>query len=407
MRSTHRILVLVAGAAVAAAIPGPPAAAARDDADPAVARYLESLEIAPAIEHRLVILHPVLARTAPVKDDERFRLAGVASPDLLAVGRVSPSAKTRVQVVSFAEEPALALEGDVLRTPTSDQVVTEDAVLHRGNAAELRIARVSREVDEDPSAAESSFMGEVLPSPLRYLVMTNATGAALRTAADAWADDVKLQTPRRSPEELGAAETVVSRFRDYRKALAELPRPAAGSGREVVGIVALVDGAFASMETFADGEVFRQAWPRMLAAISAEATVQESRQGLLAEALSDPADPDRFVAPVKERLLALFAARAVARDVAGGARRIDLTVDAASANVIVLGASRFAHFVLVTDPARRKEKIDHESPDPASAARKAHPTEEEKRLIDRRAGGGQPEPAPPKPPEPPTPPAPR
>src|SRR5262245_12728422 len=170
MRSTHRTLLLVAGAALAAAFPSP--LAAKDDPAPAVANYLESLEVAPGVEHRLVVLYPVLARPKPLKGDEAFRLAGAASPDLVAVGRISPAAKTHAEAVSLAPEPMLVLEGDVLRTPTSDQVVTGDALLHRGKPGELPVTRVSHEVDEDAAVAETVFMGEVLPSPLRHLVMT-------------------------------------------------------------------------------------------------------------------------------------------------------------------------------------------------------------------------------------------
>jgi hypothetical protein len=407
MRSTHRTL-LVAGAALAAAFPATPLAAKDDPAPAAVANYLESLEIAPGIEHRLVVIYPVLARGKPLQGDEAFRLAGVASPDLLAVGRISPSAKTHVEAVSLAPEPMLVLEGDVFRTPTSDQVVTADALLKRGKPAELQVTRTSRETPEDATVAETVFVGEVLPSPLRYLVMTHAPGAAVRVAAETWADDVKLATPRRSPAELGEPVHVATRYAEYRKVLAQLPRPLPGSGRELVGVVALVDGVLASFETFSDAAQFRQAWPKLLTAIAAEAVVLEARQNLLAEDLAASADPDRFVAGVKQRLLGLFAARSEEKDVPGGAKRLELTVDAASVNLLLLGAeSRIVHFVLVTDPARRDEKPDPEDPNLAAAARKARQTEEEKRLLERRGGGGQPQPSPPKPPDPPTPPEPR
>lgn len=405
MRSTHRTLLLVAGAALAAAFPG--TSAAKNEPAPAIAKYLESLEIAPGIEHRLVVLHPILARPQAMAGDEVHGLAGATEPALLAVGRISAATKSRVEAVSFVPEPALVLEGDVLRTPTSDQVVTEDALLHRGKPAEISVTRISLEVDEDPASAESVFVGEVLPSPLRYLVMTKAPGAALRAAAQTWADDVKLATPRRSPAELGVAEHVVKRYADYKRALAQLPRPMAGSGRELVGVVALLDGDLASIETFADGELFRRAWPKLLTAIAAEAVAGEARQDLLDEPVATPADPDRFVADVKKKILGLFAAKCETRDVPEGAKRLDVAMDAASVKALVLGdAARIVHFVLVTDPARRGEKPDDESPDPAEAARKARQTEEEKRLLERR-GGDQPQPAPPKPPDPPTPPAPR
>ena len=52
-------------------------------------------------------------------------------------------------------------------------------------------------------------------------------------------------------------------------------------------------------------------------------------------------------------------------------------------------------FALVTDPSRRSEKPPTETPDPNAAARKARPTEEEKRLIERRKPA-----SPPLPPEP-------
>ena len=406
MRSTHRTLLLVAGSAFAAAFPASPLAA-KDDPSPVVAKYLESLEVAPGVEHRLVVLYPVLARPKALNGDEAFRLAGVASPDVLAVGRISPSAKTHVEAVSLAPEPMLVLEGDVLRTPTSDQVVTADALLHRGKPAEVPVTRVSRETPEDPALAESSFVGEVLPSPLRYMVMTHVPGAALRAAVETWADDVKLGTPRRSPAELGEPVHVATRYAEYRKVLGQLPRPLPGSGRELVGVAALLDGDLASFETFSDAAQFRQAWPKLLAAIAAEAVTLEARQNLLTENLAAPADPDRFVAGVKQRLLALFAARGDDKDVPSGAKRLDLTVDAASANLLLLGAeSRVIHFVLVTDPARRDEKPDPEDPNLAAAARKARQTEEEKRLLERRGEGQQPQPAPPKPADPPpTPPA--
>src|SRR5262245_51083990 len=141
MRTTHRMLLLVAGAALLAAFPGTPAAA-KDEPAPVIAKYLESLELAPGIEYRVAVLYPVLARPKPQPADEVHGLAGVTPPDLLAVGRIASSARARAEAVSFTPEPSLVLAGDVLRTPTSDQVVTEDALLRRGKAADLHVARI-------------------------------------------------------------------------------------------------------------------------------------------------------------------------------------------------------------------------------------------------------------------------
>ena len=82
-------------------------------------------------------------------------------------------------------------------------------------------------------------------------------------------------------------------------------------------------------------------------------------------------------------------------------KRHDLALEGAVASVLTAGEDRVLHFVLVIDPSRRTDKKTNETPDPTADARKARPTEEEKRVIDRR-NGGAPVPVPAGPPTPPT-----
>lgn len=379
-----------------------PAALAKEATVSEVTRHFESLDVAPAVEHRLVIVHPVVARVAPEKRGEAVRLAGTTSPDLLAFGAIPDSSKPRAEVVSFAPEPLVFLAGDVVRVAEADFVVTHDLVAAAGMPSHARLMRVSEETESDPLGAETRMLGPVLPGALRYLLLTGQPGPAVRAACEKWAAEVRLSTPRRSPAELGLAESIAKRVADYRKSLAALPVPAVAAGQELVGCAFLLDGAFASMETFGTSALFAAAWPRLLDGIAVEAAVEEARQGLLGEDLADPADPDRFLTDLKKRLLDVFGARLDPSDVPEGARQFDIGLEGAVARALMVGESRVTHFVLVTDPARRAETPKDESPDLRAAARKARQTEEEKRLLERR-GGGAPVPAPGQPPQPPLP----
>jgi hypothetical protein len=395
----YRSLTFAALAGAVVGIGALPAALAKDEPVNDVTRYFESLDVAPAVEHRLAVVHPIVVRVVPEKRGEAVRLAGVTSLDLLAFGAIPDSSKPRVETVSFAPEPVVFLTGDVVRAPDTDFVVTRDSVVAAGKPSQVRLMRVSHQVEPDPLGAETKTLGQVLPSALRYLVLSGEPGPAVREACEKWASDVRLTTPRKSPAELEIAESIAKRVADYRKSLASLPVPAVTADQEVVGFAFLLDGGFASMETFGTGALFKAAWPRLLEGIAVEAAFEEAREGLLAEDLADPADPDRFLTDLKKRLLDVFGARLDPSEVPEGARRFDLGLDGAVADALVIGESRVTHFVLVTDPARRAEKKTGESPDPNAAARKARPTEEERRLIERR-NGGVPVPAPAPPPAP-------
>jgi len=381
--------------ALAALVAGSTPASAKDATVGPVARHAEAVEVAPGLEHRLLIVHPVLARQAPANAAETVRLGGTASPDLLAFGHMEKSAKQRADVVSFTPEPTVLLTGDVVRTETADYAVSKDTVVPGTNPSQVPLVRISKEVDADPKYAEPAMLGPVLPSALRYAMLLDVPGPGLRDLAERWATDVRSVTPRRSPAELGTAELIAKRVSDYRHSFAALPKPAAD--REIVGCAILVDGALAIFETFGSGKMFAEAWPKLLEGAATEAAVEEVRLNLLGSDLADPADPDRFLTELKRKLLDVFGARTKETDVLEEGREFTLALDGAAARALVLGEDRVVHFVLVTDPAHRADKAPGEGFDPLAAARKARPTEEEKRLLDRR-NGGQPVPAPADPP---------
>ena len=394
--------VLVSAAvAVAALVAGAPPAAAKDAGVGPVARYAESLGVLPGVEHRLLIVHPVLGPAVNDPQAVPVRLGGVSSPDLLAFGRMEKNAKPRAEAVSFSPEATLLFTGDVLRTETADFAVSRDTVLANAKPSQVPLLRISHEIDADAKAAEPAMLGAVLPSALRFLMLSDTPGAAFREAADRLAAEVRLGTPRRSAAELATADLIAKRVADYQKYFPVLPKPAVN--REIVGCVILIDGALASFETFGSGKLFREAWPRLLEAAATEAAVEEVRADLLTADLADPADPDRFLSDLKRRLIDVFGARSRETDVVDEGREYTLSLDNAAAGALVLGEDRVVHFVLITDPAHRADRPPGESPDPRAASRKARPTEEEKRLIDRRNGGS----AAPAPAEPPTTPAPK
>jgi hypothetical protein len=384
-------LRLLAGALLLAPIVGP--AAAGDEPAGPVARYLQGLDVAPGVEHRYVVLHPVLAQPSTSKPADAVSLGGVATPDLLAFGKMEKSASPRAEAVSFTAGPAALLTGDVLRTDTADFAVLRDAVVPGGKPASVHLLRVSREAPPDPKATESVMLGPVLPSAIRFLLLDEARAAEVREVCGEWAADVGLDSARRSPAELSSAESVKKRAADYRASFADFLARTPTGGREIVGVAAVLDGAFASFETFGDAKSFAAAWPRLLEAVAAEASVLEARAGRLDEETLDPADPDRFLADLKKRLLGVYGARPAEREVRESGRNVDFAFDAVLGRALVLGEDRVVHLFLVVDPARRGEKRSSEDPDPWSSTRRFRQTEEEKRINERRKAG-TPEPPP-------------
>jgi len=385
--------LLLAGAALVSA-----ASAKEDPVNPVVKR-LQEIDFAPGVEHRLVIVHPILAQPRPVRRGEETALAGVATPDLLAFGRMEKSSPPRADAVNFAPAPAALLTGDVVRTETADYAVLRDVVAHSGAPVSTQFVRVSREVEADPKFAEPLMLGPVLPSAIRFLVLADASATEIREECWKWAQDAHLAaTGRMSPVDLASCDLLKKRVADYRKALADaFKRPPAG-GREVVGCAVLIEGAFASLDVFADGKSFAAAWPRLSDGVAVEAAVHEARARTLEADIPDQADPDRFLVDVKKRVLGAYGARPVEKDVKAEGKSIDLSFDQCLARALVLGEDRVVRFVLVTDPARRTDRRQPENPDPNAASRKMRPTEEEKRLIDRRDNGTPPTPPAPEPP---------
>lgn len=293
------------------------------------------------------------------------------------------SSSPHVDALSLTAGPSLLLAGDVLRTDVADFAVRREVVLDGGAPQSMALVRVSRETAPDPKVAEPAMLGPVLPSAIRFLLLDGAPAAEIRETCGKWAEDVHLASDRMSPAELPSAELVRKRAADYRKSFADLfKRPPTG-GREAVGVVVLFEGALASFETFADGKSFAAAWPRLLDGIATEAVVLEARQRSLEIDIPDPADPDRFLSDMKQKLLGVYGARPVERDLLDSGRHLEFALDAATARALVRGDNQVVHFVLLTDPARRGEKRPSEDPDLNAARRKLRPTEEEKRRLER------------------------
>jgi hypothetical protein len=375
-------------------------ARAKDDADP-VLRRLQAIDLAPGVEHRAVVLHPLYALPAPalVPPDERASLGGLAAPELVAFGKVERAAKPRSEVLNFGATPAAFYPGDVLRTDAADYAVAKDAVVPQGTPVEVSLVRISHETAPDPKAIEPRMLGPVLPSALRYLILSEESGAAVREAVSKWIDMAGVETSRRSPVELAAAQVLAKRVEDYKKSFSGLTKRAAPAGRELVGVALLIDGGLASYEIFADGRQFADAWPRLLEAVAVEASVFELKKGTIEADMVDPADPDRFLSAVKERLVAVYAARTTETKASGTGRRFALSTSGMAGDALVLGEDRVVHFVLATDPAQRGKKTSDD--DLNAAQRRLRQTEEERRRGERKASGDPPIPPAPTPPPPP------
>ncbi len=386
-----------AAAIVLAAVAG--AASAKDESVNPLPLYLQGLDVAPGVEHRFVVLHVVLAQPRPVRRAAELAFGGLSTPELLAFGKMEKSAAARVDAVSFTAGPTALLTGDVLRTETADFAVLRDVVLPGGVATSAPLVRLSHEVTPDRDAAESTMLGPILPSAIRFLLFDDRPAVEIRDDCRRWAEDVHVAGPRQSPADLRTADLLKKRVADYRKSFADLLSRTPTGGREIVGCAVLLDGALASFETFADGKSFAAAWPKLLDGIAAEAAVLEARGNSLEADIPDPADPDRFLSEMKQRLLGVYGARHVQREVRESGRNIDLALDAARARALIVGEDRVVHFVLVTDPARRGDRRSTDDSDLNAAARKLRPTEEEKRRLERR-GSGEPKAPDPPPPAP-------
>ena len=381
-------LRLAAAAALALAAAGGPSAQARDDVNP-LTRHLESLVVGPGLEHRLVVVHPLYAprdagTTVPL------RLATEAPPDTVGMAPRTPGTKSRLRYTSLVPERTLVLPGDVVRTQFADYVVTHPVVALEKREVDLPVVRASRDVRGDVAEQETLVLGPQLPPGLRWLDLADPKPGKLLAAAQIWADDVELDTERRSPAELGDAKPIAERVAEYAEKLGVLPRPPGAAGRDIVGFVALLDGEVMTLETFGTASAFGAAWPKLLRGVAVEAARDEVRLGLLGEDLPPPADPDRFTASVKADLLALYALR-IDRDPAKDeGEEFRLPVPNAGAVAIVLPDERVAHFVLCTDPDHRGEGGTGEEFEPGVASRKARPSEAEARWLQRR---GQRQPA--------------
>ena len=210
MSSTAWTVRRVAAAALLCACVVGPAAAGDESFNP-VARHLQGLDVAPGVEHRLVIVHAILAQPRPVEPADEVSFGGVSTPDVLAFGKMEKSAAPRVEAVSFTAGAAALLTGDVLRTETADFAVLRDVVVPGGKPVSTQLVRVSREVAPDPKAAESAMLGPVLPSAIRFLLLDESRALLVREVCGRWAGDVGLASSRLSPADLPFADSVKKR----------------------------------------------------------------------------------------------------------------------------------------------------------------------------------------------------
>src|SRR5262245_36600364 len=97
------------------------AVSAREVEVPALFRYLEAMDVGPAVEHRLLVVHPIVRRreTPP---ETWVRLGGVADPDHLALSREAGRTKIEFDAVALGDPAAAFFPGDVLRADKADYV---------------------------------------------------------------------------------------------------------------------------------------------------------------------------------------------------------------------------------------------------------------------------------------------
>jgi hypothetical protein len=387
----------VLGALALAGAPRP--LAAKDGTVNELSRHLESIEVGPATEHRLLVVHPLQrAVAAPPAGQAPVRLATGAGADTLALGHVAPGVRVKIEAVNLVASPTALLPGDLVRTAYADYAVVRPVLALEASPAEVQATRVSREVAPEPHSGETVYLGPVLPSALRYVALLDSSASDLHEACRGWAAELHLDTARASPAEFLQALKIASRAADYRARLLPFVQPPAG--REIVGCAVLVDGAVAAIESFADPRRFAAAWPRLVDAMAVEASRIEMLEGLIADDAPPSADPDRFVTDVKDRLLSVYGAKPAVRDVRASGAEWVLPIDGTATRATFAAADRLVHFVLVTDPSRRGERRTGEETDPGVLERKARLTEAEKRWLERRKKLEPPVPAPPPVPSP-------
>ena len=399
IRSRTLVLALSLGFAFASGLGGAPSALTAGEANP-LPRFLEAIQVGPAAEFRLAVIHPIYVPALAVPPAPADGAAPAAAPpgvpalaasapqEALGLGHRAKDGRTSVTVQNLGTEPLWALPGDVLRLADADYAVREDAVLPAGESAELDVVRTSASPADEKPREEPRWVGS-LPGPgMLWTLLSGVREKGMTAAATDFAKESGLATPRRSPVELAGAEKIAARVREYRMKLATLPRSPGAGKRELAGIAVVLDGGFAEVEIFADSKRFAALWPARLEGIAVEAALLEFENGVLETDLAEPTDPDRFTAHVKDSILAIYGLDPKPTRVPGLGVVLPLRKDPDLGRAVVHETAGPQHLLWVRDPARRRNETTEDTPfEPGPISRKARPTEAEKRWLDRRRAG--------------------
>lgn len=371
--------LVLAGAALAS-----PASAPAGEANP-LPRWLESLQVAPAAEFRLVVVHPVFA---PVPDEGTRVPAFAATAPAASLGvPASPKGgRSVVRIENFGKDPVWALPGDVLRLGDADYAVRSDVVTAGAAAGDVPVVRISSMAEHEKPREEPRALGAIPGPALLWMLVEGTREKAMVGTAEDLAKECGLATPRRSAAELSRGEKIAARVREYRSRLATLPRPSAAGKREMAGYAVVLDGGFAALEVFPDGKRFQEAWPSRLEGIAVEAAIAELENGVLETDLAAPTDPDRFTADVKDAMLELYGLSPDPSKLPGLGQVLALRNSRTAGRVVVAEKSGPQHLLWLRDPAQRRTSKSPEEPDydPGVIDRKFRPTEAEKRWRERR-----------------------
>lgn len=373
-------------------------------ADPSpLPRFLESIQVGPASEFRLAVIHPIfvtqteIPAAAPPREtpDPAVRplpQSWAATPrDAIGVEPSVREGRGFARVTNFGLRPLWAFPGDVLRLADGDYVVRSDALVAVGKPDDVPVFRVATLSGDEKDALDPRWVGS-LPGPA--LLWTLFSGGKDKHVTQACADhaaDAGLATARRSPVELARGAKIAARVGEYRTKLAALPKPAAAGRREWAGYAVVLDGAFAGVEVFANAREFAAAWPSRIEGIAVESALAEIDDNVFDTDLAAPTDPDRHTALVKDAILALYGLEPESKRVPGLGSVLTLKKDNDLGRAVIDESAAPQHIVWVRDPAHRRSTSDTpEAPlSPGVIDRKARPTEAEKRWRERRGKAGE------------------
>ncbi|MCG3135599.1 MAG: hypothetical protein HMLKMBBP_03320 [Planctomycetes bacterium] len=379
--------------------------------------YLEGLSVGPAAEFRHLVIHGLYVPVPEAAPADGRKDAVPAAPVLhapaeaTAVAPLTKEGRTRITVRNLAPTPYVALVGDVIRAEDADYAVTERTILKADGQADVLVVRASRiapVAHPDPDgrkAAPDAWRGS-LPGPaLRFLVEEGAREKVVAAATNDLAREAGLETPRRSPSDLAAAQSISPRVIEYATALGTIPAGPSVARRRLVGYAALIDGGLAALETVRDDAEFRALWPDRLRGLAVESALWEVENDVLTKDVEPSKEPDRFLTDVKAAILAVYGAETAVKRHPGGHRELSWRTGRDLGRALVHTATEppasgaappagprgdapvIVQFLLLRDPTQRHSPTEDGPPlDPGVITRKFRRTPFEQRWLDRRNG---------------------